>query len=349
MELVTGFLFIQPLFDLAYNMLVIFYNVAGDNLGWAIIIFTLVVKFITLPFTIRQQKTAEKNRDFQTKYKAVQAKYKGKKDQKSRDLLARELATLQAEFLPGQLGGCLPLILQLLFFFQVYFVIINIIQVGAESFNQVRYSFVPAFAEGEVINLNFLGLDLSQSAGSIGLNNIEQVWPYILLTFIVGFSQYVSSRVLAGLPIMPGRGGKDGKDSKKNKDKNGKEVKEDLSFSDALQQSSQQMMYFLPIMTMVISINFFAGLSLYWSVNSGFAIIQQAIVNRKKIIAKLIGKPLEEEDSAKNKSDKKNQSDSLQKKKGNVIEGEIVENDKIKGKAKKGKSKNKNKNKKAKK
>jgi membrane protein insertase Oxa1/YidC/SpoIIIJ len=72
------------------------------------------------------------------------------------------------------------------------------------------------------------------------------------------------------------KGVKDGKDGKKT---------EDLSFSDAMQQSSQTMIYILPVMTMLISFSFPAGLSLYWTVNSGFAIIQQTIVHRKKIIS----------------------------------------------------------------
>jgi YidC/Oxa1 family membrane protein insertase len=313
-----GLLFIGPLYDLAFNMLIVLYRLSGENLGIAIILFTLLLRLVTLPFSLRQVKSAKQSREFQEKYKAVQAKHKGSKD---KEAMTKELAALQSEYLPAQLGGCLPLILQLLFFFQVYYVVTNSLRAGTEAFNAVAYSFVPKFAEGAVLDLSFLGMNLGQSASGIGFDNISAVAPYVILILLVGLTQFFSGRVMAGLSAVPKKGeadsGKTDKDgakelsntksrklakkkdksvsskeeNKSSKDKkgvkDGKDGKktEDLSFSDAMQQSSQTMIYILPVMTMLISFSFPAGLSLYWTVNSGFAIIQQTIVHRKKIIS----------------------------------------------------------------
>lgn len=336
----VSFGFIEPLYILAFNLMVVFYRMFGENLGFAIIFFTLFVRFLTLPFAIRQVRSAKQNQEFQAKYKQIQAQYKDDKEAQM-----RELGRLQAEFLPGQLGGCLPLILNVLFFFQVFFVINNILphagqaaDVGSQLFNQVNYGFVPEFQPGYVINTDFFGIDLGKSAASIGLNNFGQVWPYLLLVILVGITTFISGRVTAGLSTLPtfnkngksqdvrkGKNGKPltesekkklrkvekakkqaiaadnevakqeevikvearerktGKDSGK-KSKDGKQP-EDMDFSTAMQQSSQQMLYILPIMQMLISFAFPAGLSLYSTISGGFAIIQQLIVNREKVSA----------------------------------------------------------------
>jgi YidC/Oxa1 family membrane protein insertase len=299
---VTGLLFIEVLYALAFNVLVVFYRGLGNNLGIAIIVFTLFLKFLTLPFALRQVSTAKKSKEFQEKYKALQQKHKDDKEK-----LTKELASLQSEYLPAQLGGCLPMILQLLFFFQVYYVIINTINVGPEAFNAIRYPFIPAFASGETINLSFLGMNLGHSAASIGFANIGAVLPYLILVLLVGVTQFISGRVTSGMSIIPGRNkiqadakansnaavakkDSNSKSSKKNKDAKGKvgkdgKVAEDFSFGDAMQESSKQMLYILPVMTMMLSLSFPAGLSLYWTVTSGFAIIQQLIMNRDKVKA----------------------------------------------------------------
>jgi hypothetical protein len=104
-------------------------------------------------------------------------------------------------------------------------------------------------------------------------------------------------RVMSGLKALPGEDDegkqeeseeqeseeKTKKKGKKGKKKEDDMPEEDMSFTDALQESMQSTMYIFPIMTMVISASFPSGLALYWTVNSGFVIIQQIIVNWKKV------------------------------------------------------------------
>lgn len=355
---IVGFGFIEPLFHLAFNLLIVFYRLFGENLGLAIIFFTLALRMLSLPFSLRQVRSAEQNREFQSKYKALQAKHKDNKEE-----LTRELGRLQAEYLPGQLGGCLPLLVNILFFFQVFFVLNNILphgesaSKGVEIFNGLNYSFVPEFAQGYQFNLDFLGINLGQSAGQIGLGNLGQVWPYVLLILLVGITTYFSTKITAGFSSLnnqPGAAGatkSEGKTdaeidesqlgllsadeqkeyqrlkklapAKRNEKERkvwrnlkkrlaaptagteltitaapestgtskkvvakDKQVPEDLSFSEAMQKSSQQMIYLLPLLQMLISFAFPAGLSLYSTVSGAFVIIQQLVIHRDKVFAR---------------------------------------------------------------
>lgn len=297
-ELTTGFLYIGLLYDFAFNTLIWLYHLLGDNLGLSIIVFTISLRLITLPFSLRQQATAEKSREFQDKYKEIQEKYKkkekkkdSKKQKEDRDAeMAKELAKLQGEYLPAQLAGCLPLILQLVFFFQVYYVLINLINVGPSAFNLVNYPFISQFPEGAVFDLNFLGINLGESARSIGYTNWVSVWPYYLLVGLVGLSQFSSTKIMMGLrktdnKESDGKSNNSGKPKKNDRKTETEDKPElDLSFQDAMQQASQNMIMVLPIMTMFIALNFPAGLAIYWTITSGFIVFQQGIVHREKII-----------------------------------------------------------------
>ncbi|MFC1841727.1 YidC/Oxa1 family insertase periplasmic-domain containing protein, partial [Candidatus Dependentiae bacterium] len=78
------------------------------NYGWAIIILTLIIRLIMLPFTIKAEKSMKQRLEFQKKLEYLQKKYKHDKS-----ALARERAELiKKHGMPG-LGGCLPLLFQL--------------------------------------------------------------------------------------------------------------------------------------------------------------------------------------------------------------------------------------------
>ena len=66
------------------NVLVTFTNSFGVlNIGLSSILFTLVVKLLMFPMTIKQQKASKLMAVMQPELQAIQAKYKGKKDNDS--------------------------------------------------------------------------------------------------------------------------------------------------------------------------------------------------------------------------------------------------------------------------
>ena len=82
-----------------------------NNYGLAIILFTIAVQIILLPFSIRQQKTLIKNNKIQAKVKELQDKYKN--DQVR---LGQETMDLYKKEKMSPCSGCFESIIQLILF-----------------------------------------------------------------------------------------------------------------------------------------------------------------------------------------------------------------------------------------
>ena len=51
---------------LMINVLLFIYNLIGQNFGWAIIIFTVLVRVVTYPLTAKQMKSSKAMQDLQS-------------------------------------------------------------------------------------------------------------------------------------------------------------------------------------------------------------------------------------------------------------------------------------------
>lgn len=96
------------------------------NIGLAIILFTIVIKALMIPLSIRQQKTAKLQAVMQPELQAIQAKYKGKTDQESMMAQQQETKAVYAKYGTSMTGGCLQLILQMPILFALYQVILKL-------------------------------------------------------------------------------------------------------------------------------------------------------------------------------------------------------------------------------
>ncbi len=96
------------------------------NIGLAIIIFTIVIYLILLPLTYKQQKFSKLQSKMSPELKAIQAKYKGKKDNDSMLAMQEETKELYAKYGVSQTGSCLQLIIQMPILFALYRVIYSI-------------------------------------------------------------------------------------------------------------------------------------------------------------------------------------------------------------------------------
>ena len=113
------------------------------NIGLCIILFTLVVKLLMFPLTIKQQKSSKLMAVMQPELQAIQAKYKGKSDQDSMMRMNVETKAVYEKYGTSMTGGCLQLVIQMPILFALYRVIYNIpAYVGSvkEYFMQVVYA-----------------------------------------------------------------------------------------------------------------------------------------------------------------------------------------------------------------
>ena len=123
-------LFYVPIF----NLLMLVSQYMG-GIGWAIIIVAAVSKLITYPLTKGQIEQGKKSKDLQSQVKAIQKKYKY-----NQEVMTKELAKVQAKALPGQLKGCVSIIIFILFFIQIRGTIVDLMNQGYHAFNTVAYS-----------------------------------------------------------------------------------------------------------------------------------------------------------------------------------------------------------------
>ena len=97
-----------------------------ENIGLAIILFTLIVNIILLPMTIKQQKYTKLSAVMNPEIQKIQAKYKGKKDEVSMRRMQAETQAVYQKYGTSTMGGCLYMLIQLPILFALYRVIYNI-------------------------------------------------------------------------------------------------------------------------------------------------------------------------------------------------------------------------------
>lgn len=106
------------------NAIYEFFNLFGiQNIALCIIIFTLVIKMLMLPLTIKQQKFTRLSSKMNPELTKIQEKYKNKKDTESIQRMQAEQQAVYQKYGTTPMGGCLPLIISIPIMFALYKVI----------------------------------------------------------------------------------------------------------------------------------------------------------------------------------------------------------------------------------
>lgn len=260
------------------------------NYGVAIIIFSILIKLVLLPLSIKQQKTMKKTAKIQEKTKEIQNKYKNdqmKMNQEMMDLYKRENMS--------PFSGCLSAILQIVLLFAMFGLVRNPLtymkKIDTNVINDYKTQMQQELGENSVslnypeisilkyvnnskshddplyINTNFLGLDLS----NIPQENFNNPTVYIIPILYV-LTSIISMRMSTNMM------------NKKKDKKEIIEVNEDKdkepSAEDMTAQMNKIMSWFMPIMSVSISIIAPLGLALYWLVNNILMIAERLILNK---------------------------------------------------------------------
>lgn len=109
------------------NIIYEFFNFFGiKNIALSIIMFTLIIKLIMLPLTIKQQKFTKLQSIMNPELQAITAKYKGKKDEVSLRRQQAETQEVYKKYGASPTAGCLPMLISIPIMFALYSVINNI-------------------------------------------------------------------------------------------------------------------------------------------------------------------------------------------------------------------------------
>lgn len=222
-------------------------------LGFAIIILTVIIRFVMYPLTASQLKSSKKMQGLTPHLSRIKEKHKG--DTK---MLQSETMRLYKEHGVNPAAGCLPVAIQLPIIWALYSVLQKIVgldpkMVVSEINKMVYFDFIKL---DRTWNPSFFGLPLGQTPS----HAISSIGPLVLLLpFATGFFQLIQSKMMINKPQEP-------------KDMVKKTEKKNEDFASAFQTQS---LYIFPVMIGFFSYNFPIGLSLYWITFTIFGIIQQ--------------------------------------------------------------------------
>lgn len=248
-----AFLFNEIIYKPIYNLLIFAYSVIPfHDFGVAIILVTIIIKFLLIPLSKKQIESQKKMQELQPRIKELQAKYKNDKEKQSRALME-----LYKEKKTNPFSGCLPMIVQLVFLIAIYRVLFNISNAGLMVNTADLYAFVPN--PGQIHHM-FLGIIDLASVLNLGKLTIGSL-PQIILIILAAGSQYIQTKMLMGKQAAAAPAGKG---------------------ADFSQMMSKQMLYLGPLLTLFIGIKFPAGLALYWLVSTVFMIVQQYYLQKKE-------------------------------------------------------------------
>ena len=135
------------------------------NWGWAIIILTLITKIIFFPLTYSSTKSMSKMAELQPKIKALRNKYKNaKRDIAQRRQMNEEMMKLYKENGVNPAGGCLPLLIQIPFFFGI--------------FSMLRSA-----------------IEFRQSPWMLWIGDLSVRDPYYVTPILMGITQFISQKM----------------------------------------------------------------------------------------------------------------------------------------------------------
>lgn len=257
-----------------------------NNYGIAIILFTIFLKLIMLPISIKQQKTMKKSTKIQGQVKEIQDKYKNdptRMNQEVMDLYKKENMS--------PFSGCLSSILQIILVISMFYLVSRPLtymkHVEPELINQ--YSQELQEKEGNTnyqeigiirtksgedervnINMDFLGLNLS----SVPSQNYSD-WKVFIIPVLYVITSFISTRIMANMNKIKK------KEDKIKGDENSKDlVKKEEQDIDMMEEMNKNMMIMMPLMTVSIALIAPLGLALYWLINNIFMLGERLIINK---------------------------------------------------------------------
>lgn len=282
-------------YPLGKFMKFIYDTIAFNNYGLAIIIFTLIVRLVLLPLTLKQYKSSAKMQELQPIIADIQKRYKDDKEK-----MNQELMKVYQENNYNPAGGCLPMLVQFPIIITLYWVIIQplkfmlgksketidaLVEVARTGMNLTAQQMMGTHRELSTLNYfnenrdalskvkgmleqselidfnNFLGLHLGETAKYNPSYLFGEHWkiylPLFILVILATVTTFISSKL--AMPPKPQNNGGE---------------------SSTASSMSNTMLYIGPLMTLMFSFQLPAGVILYWMSGYIFAIFQQLYINK---------------------------------------------------------------------
>ncbi len=218
-------------------------GIVENSWGWAIIVFTVLVKLVTLPLTLKQLQSTKAQQQLQPKLRELQEKY-GKDRQK----LSEEQMKLYKEAGINPMGGCLPMLIQLPILWGLYQALYVLANPSIGQLQEARFFWIP--------DLSFPSLQVGTSW--IGSAWAAKDWSMLLTYFSLPILMLLTQMFVQKM-AQPSKAASGGQ-------------------QDPQARMMNQMMFFMPAMFAWITLGLPSGLTLYWTVSNILAVVQQYFV-----------------------------------------------------------------------
>ncbi|HAI93149.1 MAG TPA: hypothetical protein DCM21_11585 [Butyrivibrio sp.] len=315
----TGFLkpiawLLGQIFNGLFNLI---YNIAGwfteepyhvPIIGISVILFTIIVRLILLPMTIKQQKFSKLSSLMNPELQEIQAKYKDKRDQVSMMNMQAETKAVYEKYGTSPTGGCLTMLIQLPIMFALYRVIYKIpgyvtkirelcggiadkimgtgddwaTKLDAINGISVSASTGKATLIDKIYNLSPEKWSEVQNAfSSVDFGNAyDQIHGYNNL-FGISLTQAPGWRLSWALIIPILAGLTQWLSVKLMENKNNVNVGSQNDQQAGMASSMKVMNTIMPILSAVFCVSFASCIGLYWIASSVVQIVVQLVINKK--------------------------------------------------------------------
>ncbi len=235
-------IFYQPI----YNVLIFIINhITFGDVGFAIILVTIIVKLILSPLTKKSIRSQVLMKKMEPEIKQIKKDFPNKEEQ------AKKTFELYKKYGTNPFSGCLVVLIQLPVILALYSVFYKGLSIDPSKV----YSFIQIPA---TLHTNFLGL-------------IEMSSKSIFLGIFAGVTQFIQGYL--SIPV------------KSKKIEIVKEVgkpEEPKTFQEQLSDSMQMnVRYILPVFIAFIAWKISAAVAIYWIVSNIFTIVQEWYIRRQ--------------------------------------------------------------------
>lgn len=247
-EVVVAWIMVQ-----IHNLLTSLGMPAESGLGWALSIvgLTVVIRILLIPLFVRQINASRGMQLMQPEMKKVQAKYKGKSDQASKEAMSREMFALYREHGTNPFSSCLPILAQMPIFFALFRVLNNLDDVARGTHEPIGE--ITQQVAQQIEDSSFFGAFLSSTfLGSDGLS--VKVICLVMIVVMSGATFY-SQRMLMT-----------------------KNMPEAAMESNPFIQQQKIMLYLFPVIFAVSGVSFPIGVLIYWLTSNLWTAGQQYYV-----------------------------------------------------------------------
>jgi YidC/Oxa1 family membrane protein insertase len=235
---------------------------AADGMTWVLSIvgLVIVVRAALIPLFVRQIKSQRKMMEIAPELRKVQEKYKGKRDQLSREAMSRETMALYKKHGTTPVSSCLPLLVQMPIFFSLYSVLSSIgqhVKDGVGGVGVLTPELTQQFFDAKLFGVASLHDTL---AGA--WQTRPDGWEATVAILVVLVVLMIASQFFTQLQIIS------------------KNLSPEAKTGQAYQMQ-RIMLYILPLAFIFSGVFFPLGVVIYWFTSNIWTMVQQFIVIRE--------------------------------------------------------------------